>query len=215
MKNGIFLIFCFFILTTITMGCVSQNSNPPASIAPTPTIYNDPREALQNANEVLLSIENITNTIVQNDIPLNSHITELTSQIATNQYNFLHLQNSFQTDLDNVDNLQPLLNDLNSTLIRFSGDTVKWHGDTRSDAELASRQMQVIYYDINNQTITERELITDIISYVNSTRLGRPNENYYKVKESSEKMNNYRIQMNKDRELLLITLKKIEQLQNQ
>ncbi len=215
MKNGILLVFCFFILTIATMGCVSQNSNPPASIAPTPTIDTDPQEALQNANEVLLSIENITNTLVQNDIPLNSHIHELTSQTATNQYNFLLLQNSFQTDLNNVDNLQPLLNDLNSTIIKFSGDTIRWHGDTRTYAEQASRQMQVIYYDINNQTLTERELITDIMSYVNSTRLGRPNENYYKMKESSEKMNNYRIQINKDRELLMATLKKIEQLQNQ
>jgi hypothetical protein len=215
MKNGIIIIFCFcIVLTTITLGCISQNSNPATTITPTPTIDNDAWEAVQSADEVLLSIENISNTIAQYDIPLNSHINELTSQTQTNQYNFPLLQNIFQTDLDNVDRLPPLLNDVNITIRKFSEDTIKWHGDTRTYAEQASNQMQVIYNDINNQISTERELISNIKLYVDSTRLGRPNENYFKMKESSEKLNNYRMQMNKDKDLLRSILKKIEQLQN-
>ncbi len=216
MKNGIIIIFCFcIILTTITLGCISQNSNPAPTITPTPTIDNDAWEAVQSADEVLLSIENMSNTIAQYDIPLNLHINELTSQTQSNQYNFPLLQNNFQTDLDNVDSLSPLLNDVNVTIRKFSGDTVKWHGDTRTYADQASDQMRVIYNDIDNQISTERELISNIKLYVDSTRLGRPNENYFKMKESSEKLNNYRMQMNKDKDLLRSILKKIEQLQNQ
>ncbi len=216
MKNGILIVFCFcIILTTITVACISQNSSPAKNITPTPTIDTDIYEAVQSANKVSLSIENISNAIAQYDIPLNLHINEFTSQTQTNQYNFPLLQNNFQADLDNVDRLRPLLNDLNISITKFSGDTANWHGDTRTYAEKASNQMRLIYNDMINQISTERELISNIKLYIDSTRLGRPNENYYKMKESSEKLNNYRMQMNKDMELFKSTLKKIEQLQNQ
>jgi hypothetical protein len=231
-KNGIILIICLcVILTAIITGCVNQNSNEDTAVKNTvspavsniattppitPTINNEAREALQSAFELRSSIDIIMGSIKQNGDLYRSHSDELSSQINKNQYDFPLLLNHFQTDIDNLDRTQSLMNDLNVKITIFSGDTVKWHGDTRTYAEQASSQMRQIYNDIADEQSNERGMITNTILYVKSAQQGKPDVNYYnKVLEYTNKANTSREQMNKDWFALHDILKKIEQLQNQ
>jgi hypothetical protein len=220
MKNLVILLICCFCII-LTVGCVSQitreNSTKytvnQTSITLTPTINYDAREALQSANEISLLMDKIQNIIIQNDVPVNSHMNEFVLENQKNQLNFPVLLRNFQTDLDTIDSTQPLLNDLNIKITQFSGDTVRWHGDTRTYAEQASTQMRAIYNDISDATSNERGLISYVKLCVASAQEGKSNINC-QLDEYTTKMNNNRIQANKDRDSLRDTLKKIEELQN-
>ena len=132
------------------------------------------KNTLLSGNDVINSANAFTNQATAFNNVAQSHLSTFNSEMLTQNRNYPLLYSNIQSDLTTIDGFTPYLEDLNTKIISFSGQTTNLNGNVQQYADQSLVQMRAQYSDFLEYQSDMKTYELDSKTYLDSVSAGSP-----------------------------------------
>jgi hypothetical protein len=153
------MIICICIIVLISVvGCVNQSA----------------KNTVLSANDVITSDNAFINQELAFTGTVESHLATFNSEMLNQNRDYTLLYSNIQSDTATIDSFTPYLEDINTKIINFSGQTTNLNGDVEQYADQSLIQMRAQYSDFLEYQSDMKEYELNLKTYLDSVSAGSP-----------------------------------------
>ena len=104
-----------------------------------------------------------------------SHLSTFNSEMLTTNRNYPLLYSNIQSDLTTIDSFTPYLEDINTQIISYAGQTTNLNGNIQQYADQSLVDMRAEYADLLEYQSDMKAYELDLKTYLDSVSAGSPN----------------------------------------